>query len=273
MRPGYDWRQDPVSSLRIGDQGCPQRATFAFAGGLYLLAASGMRRCPQPIVGPRVVPALVAAADVGLVGSGSSSPIRPVTSRRRSPANMGPRAHLSQRSAESARTRAGQLHNLSAIPIFAGPPVAALASALGAVRQGNLRWAASSAVSDVTMVASFAASGAALGPGSRLTGKGACSSGSPLRPASGGCRSCRFGPSRLCAGPETPARSLPRHQEQRARCPQSATGVAARRNTDGCRRVLGHRAEGARVARHPRGSAAQWAGATETSRSSATVTT
>ena len=85
---------------------------------------------------------------------------------------MGPRAHLSQRSAESARTRAGQLHNLSAIPIFAGPPVAALASALGAVRQGNVRWAAYSAVSGVTMVASFAASGAALGPGSRLTGKG-----------------------------------------------------------------------------------------------------
>lgn len=167
MRPGYDWRRDPVSSLGIGDQGCPQRANFAFAGGLYLLAASGMRRCPQPIVGPRVVPALVAAAGVGLIGSGLfvTDPVGDFPPMV--PGEQGPES-----SPESARTRAGQLHNLSAIPIFAGLPVAALASALGAVRQGNVRWAAYSAVSGVTMVASFAAFGSAFGPGSRLTGKG-----------------------------------------------------------------------------------------------------
>ncbi len=66
----------------------------------------------------------------------------------------------------------GKLHNLSAIPIFAGLPIAALASAFGAARRGDVCWAGYSAGSGVAMVASFVAFGAAFGPESRLSGEG-----------------------------------------------------------------------------------------------------
>lgn len=168
-RPGYDWRRDPVSSLGIGEQGWPQRANFGLAGVLYLLAALGLRQCPRRSVGPRAVPALVAAAGVGLIGSGLfvTDPVGefpPVV-----PGEDGAEGSIPP---EPARTRAGRLHNLSAIPIFAGLPVAALASAFGAVRHGNVRWASYSACSGVGMVASFVAFGAAFGPGQLVTGRG-----------------------------------------------------------------------------------------------------
>jgi hypothetical protein len=160
-RPGYDWRRDPVSSLGIGEQGWPQRANFGLAGVLYLLAALGLRKCPRRNVGPRAVPALVAAAGVGLIGSGLfvTDPLDgfpPVI-----PGEGGPKS-----------TREGKLHKLFAIPIFAGLPVAALASAFGASRRGNVRWGGYSAFSGIAMVASIVAFGAAFGPESRLTGRG-----------------------------------------------------------------------------------------------------
>jgi hypothetical protein len=168
-RPGYDWRRDPVSSLGIGEQGWPQCANFGLAGVLYLLGASGLRQCPRPSVGARAVPALVAAAGVGLIGSGLfiTDPIGdfpPVT-----PGEYGPRSSIPP---EPARTRAGKLHNLFAIPVFAGLPVAALVTATGAARSGNARWAGYSACSGLAMVASFLAFGAAFGRESRHAGKG-----------------------------------------------------------------------------------------------------
>jgi hypothetical protein len=39
-------------------------------GTLYLVAASGLARCPRPIVGSRVVTVLVAGVGAGLIGSG-----------------------------------------------------------------------------------------------------------------------------------------------------------------------------------------------------------
>jgi hypothetical protein len=69
-------------------------------------------------------------------------------------------------------TREGQLHNLCAIPIFAGVPMASLASAAAALRRRDYRWAAYSTASSAVMVGSFLLFGGAFGNASRLSGKG-----------------------------------------------------------------------------------------------------
>jgi hypothetical protein len=168
-RAGYDWRRCPVSSLGLGEEGWPQRTNFAVTGMLFLLGALGLRRCPRRRVGPRAVPALVAAAGVGLIGSGLfvTDPVDGFPSENRAVA--GPNSSLPS---GPVPTRAGKLHNLFAIPIFAGLPVAAIVSAAGAARRKRFGWAGYSAFSGVAMVTAFVAFGAALAPQSRLAGKG-----------------------------------------------------------------------------------------------------
>jgi hypothetical protein len=165
-RRGYDWRRYPVSSLAVGRQGWLQRTNFVLAGALYSCSAVGLGRCDR--VGPRTVPALVAAAGVGLFGSGvfvtdyvgdllSESP--DVNNRR--PVDAVP----------SRRTRAGKLHDLFGIPVFAGIPIAGLASAATAVRSGDYRWACYSAGSSTVMAGSLVVFGAAIRGQPRLRGK------------------------------------------------------------------------------------------------------
>jgi hypothetical protein len=106
---------------------------------------------------------------IGLIGSGlfATDPVGdfpPVTSDEAGPESSIP--------SERKLTRAGELHNLAAIPVFAGIPVAALASAFGAARSGSARWAVYSACSSIAMVANFLAFGAAFRPGSGLAGEG-----------------------------------------------------------------------------------------------------
>ena len=133
-RAGYDWRSLPVSSLAIGRQGWTQRANFIVAGVLYTSAARALGRCPRRTVGPRAVPALVAGVGLGLIGSGVfvTDPVGGF------PAEPSDEERLQDADAVgTASTREGRLHNLSAIPIFAGIPVAALAGAASALpRQG-----------------------------------------------------------------------------------------------------------------------------------------
>jgi hypothetical protein len=57
----------------------------------------------------------------------------------------------------------GSLHNLCAIPIFAGIPVAGLASALAAARRLDYDWACYSTVSSLGMAGNFLLFGAAFG--------------------------------------------------------------------------------------------------------------
>jgi hypothetical protein len=164
-RRGYDWRRYPVSSLAIGRQGWQQRANFVVAGVLYSCAALGLGRSDRRWVGPRVVPALVAGAGIGLIGSGlfvtdyvgdlpSEDPDK----------NRGP-------AAPTGPTREGQMHNLCAIPVFAGIPIAGLASAAAAVRNKDYRWACYSAGSSTVMAGSFLLCGFAIRGQSRLRGK------------------------------------------------------------------------------------------------------
>jgi hypothetical protein len=69
-------------------------------------------------------------------------------------------------------TRSGRLHNICAIPIFAGIPVAGLASAAAAIQSKDYRWACYSAGSSLVMLGSFLLFGGAFGGVSRLAGKG-----------------------------------------------------------------------------------------------------
>lgn len=168
-RPGYDWRGEPVSSLGIGEEGWRQQTNFIVTGGLYLLAALGLRQCPRRSVGARIVPALIAGAGVGLIGSGLfvTDPVaafQPATPEEDGANSANP--------PDAAPTRSGKLHNISAIPIFVCLPIAALVSAVGAFRRGDVRWAGYSASSGLAMVASFIAFGAAFRPDSSLAGRG-----------------------------------------------------------------------------------------------------
>ena len=167
-RRGYDWRRYPVSSLAIGRQGWQQRTNFILAGVLYSCAAAGLGRSDRRRIGPRAVPALVAGAGIGLIGSGVFVTDYVGDLLREGPdvKNRGP-AHT----APARPTRAGQMHNLCAIPVFAGIPIAGVASAATAVQIGDYRWASYSAGSSTVMVGSFLLVGAAIRGQSGLRGK------------------------------------------------------------------------------------------------------
>ena len=166
-RAGYDWERLPVSSLAIGRHGWLQRMNFVVAGVLYSCAGGGLRRSANRRVGPHAVPALVAGVGVGLIGSGVFV-TDPVGGFR-----PGQGAGVDDaRSGATAPTRAGGLHNLFAIPIFAGIPVAAVARAATAVWSRDYRGAGYSAASGLAMVGSFVMFGGAFGDESRLAGKG-----------------------------------------------------------------------------------------------------
>ena len=168
-REGYDWRRLPVSSLAIGRRGWLQRANFILAGALYSCVAQGLAQCPRRMVGPRAVPVLVAGVGIGLIGSGVfvTDPV----------GGFPPGTPDEQRShnadtTRTASTREGLLHNLCAIPIFVGIPIAAFASAATAVRGRDYRWACYSVGSSLMMVVSFLIFGRAFGSASARAGKG-----------------------------------------------------------------------------------------------------
>jgi len=168
-RPGYDWQRHAVSSLAVGRRGWLQRVNFILAGMLYTYAARGLGRCPRQSVGPRAVPALIAGVGMGLIGSGVfvTDPVAgfpPVTPGEDGSDDAG--------LARTAPTREGKLHNICAIPIFAGIPVAGLASAAAAGRRRDYRWASYSAGSSLVMAGSFMLFGRAFGGVPRLAGRG-----------------------------------------------------------------------------------------------------
>jgi hypothetical protein len=166
-RAGYDWRRHAVSSLAVAREGWGQRANFVLVGGLYCVAARGLARSSSRVVGPAVVPALVFAAGVGLIGSGVfvTDPVAGF------PPEHAP-AGAVDAIADAAPTRSGQLHNLCAVPIFVGLPVAALLGAGSAARRGEYRWASYCAASAIGMATTCALFGAAFGGTPTLVPRG-----------------------------------------------------------------------------------------------------
>jgi Protein of unknown function (DUF998) len=167
-RRGYDWRRYPVSSLAIGRQGWQQRINFILAGVLYSCAAAGLGHSDRRRIGPRAVPALIAGVGIGLIGSGVfvTDYGGDLVSEGPDVKNRGPADAVPTRP-----TRAGQLHNLCGIPVFAGIPIAGLASAATAVRSRGYRWACYSAGSSTVMAGSLLLFGAAISGESHLRGK------------------------------------------------------------------------------------------------------
>ena len=166
-RAGYDWRRHAVSSLADGREGWSQRVNFVLVGGLYCLGAAGLARSPKRIVRPRVVPALIFGAGAGLIGSGMfvTDPVAGFPPSALSPEGVeGPPS--------GPVTRAGTLHNLCAIPIFVGIPIAALAYSVSAVRRREHRWAVYSAGSAIVMAGTAQLFVAAFGGLPPLAGLG-----------------------------------------------------------------------------------------------------
>jgi hypothetical protein len=100
----------------------------------------------------------VFAAGVGLIGSGLfvTDPVAGF------PPEHAPAGSVDA-SEEFSPTRSGQLHNLCAIPIFVGLPLAALVGAGSAARHREFRWAAYCAGSAIGMAGASALFGAAFG--------------------------------------------------------------------------------------------------------------
>lgn len=167
-RPGYNWRRHAVSSLGARRGGWLQRSNFMLTGWLYIVAASGLARSPRRIVGSRLVPVLVGAAGVGLIGSGVfvTDPVGGFP-----PSSFDGDNADTAAPARAAQSRSGAMHNLSAIPIFVGIPLAGMLSAVASTGSKEYRWAGYSFGSSLVMVASFVLFGRAFGGAPRLVAK------------------------------------------------------------------------------------------------------
>jgi hypothetical membrane protein len=143
-RPDYRPLRHPVSSLALGPHGWMQTANFAITGALYLGFATGLRRAPRTTVPTKAGPILIGAAAVGLMGAGTFT-TDPVSGYPPGTPDAAP-----------AYSTAGALHDLFSAPTFLGVPAAALAFARGFLRCGQRGWAAYSAGSGLTMLATFA---------------------------------------------------------------------------------------------------------------------
>lgn len=146
-RDGYEPRRHSVSTLALGPGGAVQRANFVVAGSLYLAGSVGLAGARRSRFLARPLPGLIAAAGVGLIGSGvfSTDPVSGYPPG--SPAQVIP------------PSRTGMLHTLFGIPIFLGIPAAALVSAGASVRAGGIAWAAYSAGTAAVMPAAAALAG------------------------------------------------------------------------------------------------------------------
>jgi hypothetical protein len=145
---GYRPLRHPVSSLALGPRGWTQEANFTVTGALFLASAAGLRRAGDP--GP-LVPFLTGAAGAGLI-SAAVFPTDPIGGY---PPGTSPEP--------SRPTRTGTAHNLSAVPVFIGLPVAALACAGRSWRTGQRGFSLYSAATAVTMLATMGLAGAGFG--------------------------------------------------------------------------------------------------------------
>jgi hypothetical protein len=166
-RAGYDWRRHAVSLLAAGRGGWLQRVNFMITGSLYCIAAHGLAQAENQTLGPRVVSALMFGVGGGLIGSGVfvTDPVAgfPPPQRDHDQAERAPSA---------IPTRQGTLHNLCAIPIFVGIPIAALTCAAPAARRREYRWGSYSTGSAIAMTSATVLFGAAFADATRCGGRG-----------------------------------------------------------------------------------------------------
>jgi hypothetical protein len=157
---GYRPLRHPVSSLALGSRGWVQTANFAVTGVMLLAGAAGLARAEGPVAARRAASALIGAAGAGLIGSGvfTTDPVSGYP-----PGAPG---------APAQPSRAGTVHNLMAVPVFAGIPAAALACSWRSCRAGQPGFGRYSAASGMTMLATMAMAGAGFGQSPRFVGYG-----------------------------------------------------------------------------------------------------
>jgi uncharacterized protein DUF998 len=160
VRNGYSPLRHPVSSLALGSRGWIQTGNFALAGTLLVAGAAGLSRARDLVVTGRAAPALIGAAGAGLLGSAAfvTDPVSgypPGT-----PETPGP------------PSRTGTIHNLSAVPIFAGLPAAALTCGWRSWRAGRRWFGLYSAGTAVTMLTAMVLAAAGFGQSPRLVSLG-----------------------------------------------------------------------------------------------------
>lgn len=134
VRPGYDPRRHPISSLALGPGGWQQVVNFGVSGALYLAGAVGLDRSPAG----RTTAVLVGVVGAGMLGAGAFR-TDPVSGY---PPGTPP--------VHERYTRPGALHDGFSTPVFLGVPAAGLVQAVSALRRGDRAWAAWSAGSAVT---------------------------------------------------------------------------------------------------------------------------
>ena len=145
---GYRPRRHPVSALALGPRGWTQAANFTVTGTLFLAGAAGLGRAGE--AGP-LGPVLVGAAGAGLI-SAAMFPTDPV-------GGYPPGTSLLPSPPTPTRTA----HNLAAVPVFIGLPIAALACGGRSWRTGQRGFGRYSAGTAVTMLATMALAGAGFG--------------------------------------------------------------------------------------------------------------
>jgi hypothetical protein len=156
----YDWRRHAVSSLANGRLGWLQRVNFVLTGASYTAAASGLAFCPRRVIGSRAVPVLVGAAGLGLLGSGVfvTDPVGGFP-----PPSPGQRLGEGGATPTAKASRTGALHNLCAVPVFVGIPLAGLLGAASFAGNREYLWAGYSAGSSLVMAVSIGRFGATIG--------------------------------------------------------------------------------------------------------------
>ena len=155
-RKGYRPLRHPVSSLALGPRGWIQATNFAVAGTLVLAGAAGVGRTRDPALSTRTGQALIGAAGLGLIGSAvfATDPVSgypPGTS-----------------DALVSPGRAGTIHNLAAVPVFAGLSAAAFTYGLRSARAGQRGFGLYGAATAMTILATMALAGAGFNQSPRL---------------------------------------------------------------------------------------------------------
>jgi hypothetical protein len=155
-RADYRPSRHPVSSLSLGPRGWVQAVNFGAAGTLCLAGAAGLSRSRDVITGARLVPALIGAAGLGLLGSAVFA-TDPVGGYPPGTPDVPP-----VQSASMTR------HGIAAIPIFLGLPAAALACAWRVHQAGRPQWAVYSAATAASTVVNIGLAGAGFNQAPRL---------------------------------------------------------------------------------------------------------
>lgn len=151
LTANYDPLRHPISSLVLGEFGWMQVASFLISGPLVLGFAIGLRRLFRPS-GSVWGPLLVGLAGIGLIGAG----IFPTDPANGYPPNS-PIIPIEL-------TTHGILHNLFAVPVLLGLPIACLVFARLFARIGARKWAIYSVVSGATSFVMFFLSKLGLDP-------------------------------------------------------------------------------------------------------------